>query len=85
MKNVCDAATVLRDNGITCSCKSLAIPTVQKGKIYRCIRCNKQFANAFYNLGDSRNSYERRYNHSFVEKLNMNYSQSKIKEVQPIL
>ena len=73
ISSVKDASDALKDSGITCRCNGLAIPTDQKGKIYRCIRCNKQFANAFYNLGDTRNAYQRRNNHSFTIKLDMDY------------
>lgn len=67
------ASAVLKDSGITCRCNGIAIPTAQKGKIYRCIRCNKQFANAWYNLGDTRNAYQRRNNHPSNARLNMYY------------
>lgn len=42
--------TVLKNNGVTCRCNSLAIPTKKIGKIYRCVKCKRQFANAHYNL-----------------------------------
>lgn len=51
------AVKILRDSGITCRCNGLAIPTAVKGKIYRCLHCNKQFANAFYNLASSNQQY----------------------------
>lgn len=41
---------ILKNNAITCRCNSLAIPTKNRGKIYRCIKCKRQFANAYYNL-----------------------------------
>ena len=41
---------ILKNNAVTCRCNSLAIPTKNRGKIYRCIKCKRQFANAYYNL-----------------------------------
>lgn len=70
---VANAAGVLKNSGITCRCNGIAIPTAQKGKIYRCVRCNKQFANAWYNLGDTRNAYQRRNNHPSNARLSMRY------------
>lgn len=67
------AYSILKDNGITCRCNGLAIPTAVKGKIYRCIKCNKQFANAWYNFGDTRNAYQRKNNYPYSIRLNMGY------------
>lgn len=43
-------AGLLRQKGISCNCGSLAVPVEGRGKIYRCVKCEKQFANATYDL-----------------------------------
>nr|QJS05805.1 hypothetical protein [Psychrobacter sp.] len=67
------ATRVLQDHGVTCRCGGLAIPTEQRGKIRRCVRCNKQFASGGYNLGDTRTAYELRNYYRNNEKLDMMY------------
>ncbi len=49
------ATETLRREGVTCYCSGLAIPTGLKGRKYRCVKCDKVFAHAFYNLGNTRN------------------------------
>lgn len=78
-KAVLRAADALKDQAVTCHCGGLAIPTGQKGKIRRCIRCDKQFANSAYNLGDTRTVRERK---NFVlnnEKLDMEQYQDAVR------
>ncbi len=43
-------ANLLRQKGISCHCGGLAVPVEGRGKIYRCVKCDKQFANATYDL-----------------------------------
>lgn len=45
-----EAANIITNCSITCYCGGLSVPVKFSGKIYRCIRCNKQFANAQYRL-----------------------------------
>lgn len=44
-------ANILKISASTCHCGGLATPIEKVGNIYRCIRCNKEFANIRYNLG----------------------------------
>ncbi len=44
-------ATILRNCSSTCTCGGLAVAIQQQGNIYRCVRCDGQFANVSYNLG----------------------------------
>lgn len=57
-QSIIQTANLLVDSGITCRCNGLAIPTSCRGKIYRCLECKKQFANAFYNLEHIGDKYE---------------------------
>lgn len=50
-------AHVLKKHGITCHCGGLAVPNMRKGKIYKCIKCDKQFANAHYTVYSDSSSY----------------------------
>ena len=45
-----ELAGLLRQKGISCHCNGLAVPVESRGKIYRCVKCEKQFANTAYNL-----------------------------------
>lgn len=47
-------AGLLRQKGISCHCGGLGVPVESRGKVYRCIKCEKQFANTIYDL----NGYE---------------------------
>ncbi|TXD96842.1 hypothetical protein ES754_07330 [Psychrobacter frigidicola] len=44
-------ADLLKRNASMCRCGGLAPPIEEKGHIYRCVRCNKEFSNISYNLG----------------------------------
>lgn len=78
-KAVLRAADALKEQAVTCRCGGLAIPTGQKGKIRRCIRCDKQFANSAYNLGDTRTPRERENFVSYEEKLDMKQYEDAVK------
>lgn len=43
-------AGLLRQKGISCHCGGLGVPVESRGKVYRCIKCEKQFANTLYDL-----------------------------------
>lgn len=43
-------AQVLNKYGITCHCGGLAVPNMRKGNIYKCVKCDRQFANAQYTV-----------------------------------
>lgn len=43
-------AGLLRQKSISCHCNGLAVPVEGRGKIYRCVNCEKQFANTSYDL-----------------------------------
>ncbi len=43
-------AGLLRQKGISCHCGGLGVPVESRGKVYRCIKCEKQFANTIYDL-----------------------------------
>lgn len=45
-----ELAGLLRQKGISCHCNGLAVPVESIGKIYRCVKCEKQFANTGYDL-----------------------------------
>lgn len=47
-------AGLLRQKAISCHCNGLAVPVESRGNIYRCVKCEKQFANTAYDL----NGYE---------------------------
>lgn len=72
-RKIHEAATLLENFSVTCRCGGLAVPTEQKGKIRRCIRCNTQFSNSAYNLGDTRTAYERRNSILRYQRLDMQY------------
>lgn len=61
-------AGLLRQKGISCYCGGLAIPVESKGKIYRCVACEKQFANTYYDL-TRYESYKPSYYSDAVEVL----------------
>ena len=42
---------ILQSCAVLCSCGGLAIPTAIKGNRYRCVRCDKKYISAQYNLG----------------------------------
>ena len=39
-----NVATVLKAHGVSCHCSGLAVPNMGKGKIYKCLECDKRFA-----------------------------------------
>ncbi len=76
------AADTLKDHAVTCHCGGLAIPTEQRGKIRRCVRCNKQFASGGYNLGDTRTLNERKNYVPNNEKLDMQQYEDAVKSLK---
>lgn len=49
-ERVKETAEIIKENSISCHCGGLAIPLMYSGRTYKCMRCDKQFANAKYDL-----------------------------------
>lgn len=45
-----EAFNVIKNHSLSCRCGGLSVPLSFKGKVYRCVRCDKQFANVQYQL-----------------------------------
>lgn len=45
-----ESVNVIKSHSISCRCGGLALPLKFIGKIYKCIRCDRQFANTQYKL-----------------------------------
>lgn len=49
-ERVNDSVDVIKSHSISCHCGGLAVPLKFRGKIYKCVRCDRQFANTRYEL-----------------------------------
>lgn len=65
-------AIVLKNHGVSCHCGGLAVPNIGEGKIYKCLECDKQFANAYYNVYQKTTSYSSAIHNRAIQLLKSN-------------